>query len=101
MRENKKTQGTETVSGDCSGNDHRQSMPQCGRNFRKSERMLQCVHDFAMMYEKLPQCVSVFSQKSRCGFGKNEAGVKKTQVRMLEDCEHGEIDRTRRLCHVR
>lgn|GEM_PF-3020050 len=88
MRENKKTQGTETVSGDFSGNDHRQSMPQC-------------VHDFAMMYEKLPQCVSVLSQKSRCGFGKNEAGVKKTQVRMLEDCEHGEIDRTRRLCHVR
>ncbi len=101
MRENKKMQGTETVSGDCPESDHRQSMPQCGRNFRQSERMLQCVHDFAMMYEKLPQCVSVFSQKSQCGFGKNEACVKKTQVRMLEDCEHGEIDRTRRLCHVR
>ena len=101
MRENKKTQGTETVSGDCSGNDHRQSMPQCGRNFRKSERMLQCVHDFAMMYEKPPQCVSVFSQKSRCGFGINEAGVKKTQVRMLEDCEHGEIERMWRLHHGR
>lgn len=79
MRENKKTQGTETVSGDCSESDHRQSMPQC-------------VHDFAMMYEKLPQCVSVFSQKSGCDFRKNEAGVKKTQVRMFGDCEHGEIE---------
>ena len=41
------------------------------------------------------------SEKSVDGFGKNEAGVKKTQVRMLKDCEHGEIDRTRRLCHGR
>lgn len=63
--------------------------------------MLQCVHDFAMMYEKLPQCVSVFSQKSGCDFGKNEAGVKKIQVRMLKDCEHGEIERMWRLHHGR
>jgi len=63
--------------------------------------MPQCVHDFAMMYEKLPQCVSVFSQKSGCDFGKNEAGVKKIQVRMLEDCEHGEMERMWRLHHGR